>query len=180
MKYKIIQSMKTGEFTGQYGRTIKYGMVLSDEADNTIEGVELSQKPETPLPVGEIEGTIEDTQWGKRFKKTPTGGGFSKFNDPQTRNEIIRQNSLTNAVAFCTAKANLMEKKVAIEYLTGKKIIQVATYFAKYSKGEVTVVTENEIKEDVDKIDQEKEKDESVDQGDLSEESINQVMNEDN
>jgi len=69
--------------------------------------------------------------------KFKSSGGFGKFNDPQTRKEIIRQNSLTNAVNYCIAKANL-EKDFK---LTGKEVIQVATYFAKYSEGELTVAS---------------------------------------
>jgi len=104
---------------------------------NQDEAVEMSQKPDTPAPkAGDIlEGEIESTQHGKRFKKARVGGG--RFNDPQTRMEIIRQNALTNAVNFCVAKATLKKDP---EYLSGKQVVQVATYFAKYSGGKVTVM----------------------------------------
>jgi len=178
MKYTIKQIMKTGEFDGKYGKNFKYGMILTDDKGTEVEGVELSQKPETPVPaVGStIDGNIEDTQYGKRFKKDFARGGEGSYkNNPETRNEIIRQNALTNAVNFCTSKAALMDKKEAEKYLTGKHVIQVATYFARYSKGEVTVVSENEEKPQTEAPVQSEQP--PQDQGEWSDESINQIMN---
>ena len=135
MDYKVVSAMKVGEFTGQYGLSYKYAVQFEGQMD----AVQLSQKPETPAPkAGDIlSGTIEETKWGKQFRKESKGGG--RYNDPQTRKEIIRQNALTNAVNFCVSKANLMDKKEAVKYLSGKKVIQAASYFAKYSEGEQTV-----------------------------------------
>ena len=145
MNYKVTNSMKTREFTGRYGRTFVYTLNLENlKLENgDPEPIEISQKPETPAPkVGdEISGNIEQGKYGVRILKKDKTGGFGK-NDPQTREEIIRQNSLTNAVNFCVGKANHMQAKDAVDYLTGKQIIQVATYFAKYSQGKVTVVME--------------------------------------
>jgi hypothetical protein len=87
------------------------------------------------------DGTIETTI---RFKSMGGFGGAGMRNDPNTRKEIIRQNSLTNAVNYVIAKTNLMDKKEALKYMSGKAVVQVATYFAKYSEGVVTVVTESE------------------------------------
>ena len=143
MKYKIANAMKTGEFDSKFGKMFKYTVQLEGEND----AVEIVQKPETPAPSGEVEGTIEDTQYGKKFKKVQAGGGYGGKSDPATQKAIIRQNSLTNAVAYCTAKAGLMGPEKALKFLTGKEIIQVATYFAKYSEGLVTVVTESEKEE---------------------------------
>lgn len=145
-KYTVINAMKSGEFDGKYGKTFKYLVQLKDETGNEVTA-EVNQKPDSPVPTGEINGTIETTQYGNKFKKEQTGGTFgggAPRNDPATRLEIIRQNSLTNAVAYCTAKANLMPQKEALKFLTGKEIIQVATYFAKYSQGLVTVVNDPE------------------------------------
>ena len=146
MKYQIKNIMKVSSFQGQYGMLDKYNMELEG-----VEGaVELNQKVGSPIPSGEIEGDItEDPKWGKKFKKIQAGfGGGGRFNDPNTRKEIIRQNSLTNAVNYVVAKANLMDKKEALKYMSGKAVIQVATYFAKYSEGLVTVVTESNKKEE--------------------------------
>jgi hypothetical protein len=94
----------------------------------------------------EIEGEWKTDQYGTKFEVARTAGGGSR-NDPAVQRNIIRQNSLTNAVAYCTAKAGYMEQKDALKYLSCKEIIQVATYFAKYSEGLITVVTENAPKE---------------------------------
>ena len=98
-----------------------------------------------------LDGTIspkapdfkcKDDQCGwVKWPPKGTGGGTKQFKaDPEKQSSIERQNSLTNAVAYCTAKASLMDKKEALEYLTGKQIVQVATHFHKYTKGDVTVV----------------------------------------
>jgi len=133
MSYKVETSMKTGEYAGQYGQMIKYAVKFEDQN----EAVELSQKPETPAPkTGDVlEGEIEDTKWGKRFKKARVGGYGSK-SDPEVQKAIIRQNSLTNAVNYCIAKSQTNKKYE----LSGKHIIQVATFFSKYSLGQVSVV----------------------------------------
>jgi hypothetical protein len=140
MQYKIVSATPAGEYQTQYGMMKKYAVSFEGG-----ESAELSQKPETPAPVvgSMIEGEITTTQYGNKFRKArafsgPTGNGH---NDPNTRKEIIRQNSLTNAVNYCIAKAKLTKD---IKYLTGKEVVQVATYFAKYSLGDITVVTEAE------------------------------------
>lgn len=138
MEYKIVNSMRTGEFDSKFGKMVKYTVQLEDEN----EAVELVQKPDSPEPKSGdvIEGTIENTQYGRKFKKERSGGFGGSKSDPATQKAIIRQNALTNAVNYCIAKANL-DKNYE---LSGKGVIQVATYFAKYSEGLVTVVTENE------------------------------------
>lgn len=144
MNYKIKNAIKTKDLTTQNGTFAVYSMELEG-----VEGaVEMLQKPETPAPkVGDdLMGTIEDTQWGKRFKKERMGGGFSgNRNDPRTQEQIIRQNALTNAVNFVSNKAKLMAKdrgkgNEVVKYMSGKQIIQVATLFAQYSNGLITVV----------------------------------------
>jgi hypothetical protein len=140
MTYKIANAMKTGEYESKFGKMFKYTIQFEGES----EAVELSQKPESPAPkVGDqLEGTIEDTQYGRKFRKERKEGGQvgGYKSNPETQKQIIRQNALTNAVAYCIAKSQA-DKKYE---LSGKHVIQVATYFAKYSFGSVTVVTENE------------------------------------
>ena len=131
--------MKTGEYESKFGQMYKYTVQLEGEA----EAVELSQKPSTPAPSGEIEGTIEDTQYGRKFRKEKPAFSGSSKNDPSVQKSIIRQNALTNAVNYCIAKS-AQDKEYE---LSGKHVIEVATYFAKYSQGEVTVVTESKPKE---------------------------------
>lgn len=92
----------------------------------------------------DVQGDWKDTEYGRKFEVVKQVPSFSKKDDPQTQKQIIRQNSLTNAVNFVLGKAQFMDKEKALNYITGKEIIQVATYFAKYSEGAITVVTENE------------------------------------
>jgi hypothetical protein len=81
--------------------------------------------------------------WPPIKPKTPMVNGNGR-NDPEIQKAIIRQNSLTNAVNYVLGKAQLMSKEDALKYVTGKEVIQVATYFAKYSEGSVTVVNQAE------------------------------------
>lgn len=90
-----------------------------------------------------VTGDWVDSDYGRQFKVSmPPKAGFKK-DDPQTQKQIIRQNSLTNAVNYVLGKAAHMEKKEALDFISGKEVIQVATYFAKYSEGTETVVTAN-------------------------------------
>lgn len=136
MTYKITGSIKTQDRQSDYGMMSDYA--ISFESGETAQ---LSQKQTTPAPkVGDIlEGTIEQTKYGPKFKKAQKDG-FNGRQDPETRKEIIRQNSLTNAVTYMVAKANLMDKKEALKFLSGKSVLQTATYFAGYSNGKNTVV----------------------------------------
>jgi len=139
MTYKVVSVVKLGQIQGNYGTLDKYGVMFEGQTT----AAEMLQKPESPVvkPGDVLEGELTtDPKYGLKFRRSRSGG-FGK-NDPQTREEIIRQNSLTNAVNFCVGKANHMQAKDAVDYLTGKQIIQVATYFAKYSQGKVTVVME--------------------------------------
>jgi len=140
MTYKATNVTKLKDRQSDYGPMIDYMLVFESG-----EAAQLSQKATTPAPkVGDVlEGTIEQSNFGPKFKKAKPAFGGNGKQDPETSKQIIRQNSLTNAVNYCTAKANLMDKKEALKFLTGKEIIQVATYFAKYSEGHITVVTES-------------------------------------
>jgi len=145
MNYKITSSIKIKDLTLPNGTLLAvYGLGLEGEEGQ----VEVLQKPETPAPVvgSMIEGTITTSQYGKRIKKERIGGFSGGKNDPRTQEQIIRQNALGNAVAYNVAKSVLMSKmgkqglKKALKYLTGKQIVQTATFFAQYSSGIITVV----------------------------------------
>jgi len=131
-EYIIENVIKSGEFTGQYGLTIKYTIQAGGETGD------LNQKVNTPAPkIGDkIFGHFEDTQYGKRFKKASQAGGGYKSN-PETQLQIMRQNALTNAVNYCIGKAGFMEKKEGLKFLTGKEIIEVAFYFSQFSEGKI-------------------------------------------
>lgn len=141
--FKVVSCTKVGEFTGQYGLNYKYLLMLEGQPA----GAELNQKPETPVPAPgtEIEGELTNSQYGLKFKKAQkfTGGGYSvgaKTEAPEKQGSIERQNALTNAVHFCVSKANLLEQPEAVKYLSGKQIIEVATYFKKYNEGKISIV----------------------------------------
>lgn len=143
--FKVVSCTKVGEFTGQYGLNYKYLLMLEGQPA----GAELNQKPETPVPAPgtEIEGELTNTQYGLKFKKAQkvfTGGAYTgpkkSPETPEKQGSIERQNALTNAVNFCVSKANLLEQPEAVKYLTGKQIIEVATYFKMYNEGKVSIV----------------------------------------
>jgi len=98
MSYKIKNIGPDKEITTNNG-TFK---VYSLQFDGDESWVELMQKPTTPAPtVGqELEGTIETTQYGKRFKRVQAAGSFQggRTNDPETRGSIERQSALKAAV----------------------------------------------------------------------------------
>lgn len=142
MTYEVLNASKLKDRESQYGQMTDYMLVFKDGSAG-----EMSQKASTPAPkTGDtLDGTIEDTQYGPKFRKTKQAGGFGgQAYNPEREASIIRQNSLTNAVAYCLGKANLMTKEAGLKWLSGKEVLQVATYFARYSKGAVTVVTEAE------------------------------------
>jgi hypothetical protein len=99
MSYIITGAVRAGEYQTNYGTMVKYILSLEGEAD----GVEIGQKPDTPAPkAGDVlDGTIESTKYGKKFKKTPqaTGGARSGYTpDPATQVSIQRQIALGRAV----------------------------------------------------------------------------------
>lgn len=141
MEFKVLSATKLKERDSQYGKMIDYMMVFEDDKAG-----EMSQKADTPAPkAGDVlEGEITQTNYGPKFKKASKGGfGGGWKQDPETRKEIMRQNALTNAVQFCIAKANMMSKEKGLDYLSGKQVLQVATYFARFSDGAQTIVKQD-------------------------------------
>jgi hypothetical protein len=135
MKVKIIEVLETINKTSKAGKSYS---VTTFKGDDGKLYKDIFGKLETGA---EVEGEWKQTEWGEKFEITrQQGGGNGRYNDPETGKQIIRQNALTNAVAFCTAKAQMQEAKEGIKYLSGKQVIQVATYFAAYSQGKATVV----------------------------------------
>lgn len=158
MDYKITSSAKLKDRETQYGPMTDYMMMLTDE-NNASVAAELSQKQSTPAPVAgaTISGTIEQTQYGPKFKKDKpaySGAGVSS-RDPETQRYIMRQNALTTAVnrGICKvqelckfAKDKKEVNKILDEELSGKHLIQVAGLLAKFSEGRITVVmTKDEV-----------------------------------
>lgn len=147
MNYKIVTAMKTGEFEGKYGKLYKYAV----QFEGKDEAVEMNQKPGSPAPKAgdELEGTIESTQYGKRFKRTQTGGNQGGYRDnPERQSSIEWQSARRDAVDYCIAKSRLLfdlkKTKEAEEELSGKHIFEVALYF----KGIETGATQLKNKQD--------------------------------
>jgi hypothetical protein len=94
MAYSIRTLGPSESFKTQYGEMLKYTVQFEGSED----WVQINQKPDSPAPkVGDtLEGTIETTQYGKRFKKAQGPGGFTggRQNDPETRGSIERQSAL--------------------------------------------------------------------------------------
>lgn len=115
--------------------------------DGQIDKFDMWNNPELDK---EFEATVkDDPKWGKTVS---VGTGSSPFRggarqDPETQKQIIRQNGLTNAVAFCIARASHMPPDKALAYLSGGNVIMVATTFAKFSEGLINGLTE--VKEEV-------------------------------
>lgn len=83
----------------------------------------------------ELEGEIKDTQYGKRFEKTRTGGTGGKATfDPEyldKKNELsARQTALNCAVGLAGSKIEAGDKKV-----NGKETIKMAEVYLKWLKG---------------------------------------------
>lgn len=146
----VVQSVQAKEpFNTQNGTL--YPFNLMGLLDGQLDSVQMNFKKAENCPkIGEeIEGTVETTQYGKKFKKTPSTQGFGgnaggRHNDPEVQNAIIRQNALTNAVAYVTAKANLMSKAEGEKYMTGKEVLEVANTFASFSAGKINVTKKSE------------------------------------
>lgn len=156
--YKVVSCAKLKDRESQYGVMTDYMMMLTDDGNNSVAG-ELSQKQSSPAPkAGDtLSGTIEQTNYGPKFKKDKPayGGAGVAPRDPETQRYIMRQNALTTAVNRGICKVEQLCKfakdakeveKILDEELSGKHLIQVAGLLAKFSEGMVTVVmTQDEV-----------------------------------
>ena len=139
MKYTVVAAASAGTLDLSGKIFNKIIVTMTDEAGASL-AAELLQRPETPMPMaGQIlEGTVEDTKFGKRFKKDKkdfgNGGGF-RGKSPEERGEIMRQNALGNAIHFVIEKAKYMKQPEALEFISGKQVIEIAEVFAKYTMG---------------------------------------------
>jgi hypothetical protein len=105
MPYTIERATFNKEVETKYGT-----MKLYDLTFETGEQAELMQKPETLAPtMGQtLEGTIESTQYGNRFRRLKpqnAGGGYKR--DPSESKSIVRQHSQQMAIAW----AVILDKK---------------------------------------------------------------------
>jgi hypothetical protein len=140
MSYKVVNAMKTGTYESQYGEDDGSGKKVMVKYTVQFEGsddaVEVSQKPTTaaPKPGDEMDGTIETTQYGKRFKKAAgSGDGFNRAAGPATRASIEAQTSLNAAVTTVRDYYALLEPGTNSELKLSEyvgKVVQVSKVFA--------------------------------------------------
>lgn len=161
MTYTIKNAMQTGSFTTKAGTTLNKFMLSLEDAEGKQVAAELSQKPETPAPTigSTIEGEVEQTQFGPRFKKAQQGfggPGGGRFNDPETRKEIIRQNALTNAVNRAVEIARIYQaesdREAALAALKPTSICKAAYHFARFTMGEWNPMDAEDKAEEAEKV----------------------------
>jgi hypothetical protein len=100
VSYKIKSVGKNKDIQSNFGPLRVYDVEFEGEG-----WVEITQKPDSPAPqIGQdLDGTIEDTKWGKKFRRAQAnypggGGGFRKGGDsPETRRSIQAQSALNAA-----------------------------------------------------------------------------------
>lgn len=103
MNYKITKVSETvRDYDTKFGAMKSYKVMLENETDP----VEISQKASTPAPEAgqELSGSIQTTDYGKKFKKEFANGGFTggsggnKTESPEKQDSIMKMNALNNAV----------------------------------------------------------------------------------
>lgn len=149
----VIDKPETWEFNGSsmYTYTVQGSF---NGGDDDIFKINVKTVANAPKIGDEFEANAQYTPQGNKLKKISSfgsnnSGGSNSAKSPNTafksdpaiQSAIIRQNALTNAVAYCIAKAQLMEKKDALKYMEGAKIVEVASYFAKFSEGKIVFIT---------------------------------------
>jgi hypothetical protein len=178
---KIQSIMRTGEFTGKFGVLHKYMVMFEGQPD----AVEMNIKPTSPVPqIGEeLDGTIETTSYGKKFKRTQSGGFQGGSSNPERQSSIEWQSARRDAVDYCIAKSRLLfdlkKMKEAEEELSGKHIFQVAFYFKGIETG-ATQLNDKVPEQQVDEVrgidDPEFNIDEEKYSNECSDEDINKVF----
>lgn len=97
------------DWQSQAGGPMKaYRIKLRDPEGKEIPLVEWSRKTNSPAPtVGEtVEGTLESTSFGTKFKKAQTNGfGGGRPRDPKESARIIRQHSQQMALLYAGLRA---------------------------------------------------------------------------
>jgi hypothetical protein len=163
MKFTVQNAIRSKEVSTRDGSKLAvYLLSLTDEAGAT-KAAELVRGAQRPAPVaGEVlDGAIETTKWGDKLTEARTGGakgGYSRSAaiEPGHRREQARAEALKQAIKLMVAKASYKKPAEIEKYLTGKRAIQTATYFAGYILGRITVVmTTAEISEMLEEMKQE-------------------------
>lgn len=99
--YKVITAEHKKDVTTDKGAFQVIALAL--DANGVIEGAEWFAKKTTAIPApGDIlTGTLEQSQYGKKFKRAPAGfGGGPRQEDPKRQAMIVRQHSQTAAISL--------------------------------------------------------------------------------
>ena len=116
MKYTVNRIENRRDIETKYGPQVAYTLLVTDEAgDDHV--VDLLQKPESAVPKGEIEGSLEETAYGKRLRKDPhmpTRAAASAWRsspeylefEKRRQTVITRSAMLNTAVAYHTMLAD--------------------------------------------------------------------------
>jgi|SRR6185437_8704978 len=94
---------KRKQFTTKHGSTLQSYALTLEDSDKQLVQVELNQKLETAEPAigAQIEGTVEDGQYGKKFKKALAGApGGGKGMSPQTEAQIRHMHAQKCALQY--------------------------------------------------------------------------------
>lgn len=123
-EYGVISAVKKKEVDGQHGPMQVIALTLDDGTASPI-AAEWFTKASTPIPApGErLDGTLEDSQYGKKFKKAQQQGFGGGRRDPQTEKRITRQHSQDMGIQTLRLAIELGALK-ASEVTTVKEIVQ--------------------------------------------------------
>ncbi len=139
-KFTVTSAIKERDVTTDHGVFVSYLLALKDESGADVTA-KLLQKPETPVPSGELNGHVEQTNFGPKFVKerVPFGGipgkgptPFSSRTSPEDRASIERQVSLKAAVELGCAITTVTKKPFG-----AAEVIQVAKAFDGYLKNTI-------------------------------------------
>lgn len=114
-------------WSGKFGAMETYTIKLSGDDDP----IEINRKPGNVPRVGDVlNGTLESTEFGKKFKvdpnARPTSGGYHG-KSPEEQSAIQRMNALTNAVSYfpqlATSSGDVLEiAELFYEWLKGTTV----------------------------------------------------------
>lgn len=163
----IVQSVEAPQpFQSQYGPM--FSVKLAGLLDNQIEPnaqINVKDASKAPVPGESLQVSFTRDSYGVKLKKlpppppvaapaaiqaplpgvaAPQPAPYPPREDPTVRQgSIERQNALSNAVAYCTAKAVALsankQHDKALEELTGEHIVRVAIYFASFTSGKLVL-----------------------------------------
>ncbi len=127
--YKVVGVTKKKDLPdGKYGPSVVYSLEL-EGPEGRVEA-DLVQKQATPAPAqgGRVEGDVQDTEYGKSFKKAPPAFGVAgpRGKSPEEQGEIRRAVALKAAVETCAIKP---------ESLTTDTVLAISRKYEAYLRG---------------------------------------------